>query len=115
MTERHVQTAFTLSVLVGVATASLIVAIAPIVAAVMTERSLIPILRTLSLSFVLGGVSTVAGALLRRSLDFKKQCFVEIGSYVVGYGVATSLAILDYGPWKLVYGGLSRPVSRRWR
>jgi len=53
-------------------------------------------------------VSTVAGALLRRSLDFKKQCLVEIGSYVVGYGVATSLAILDYGPWSLVYGGLSQ-------
>ena len=43
LTERHVQTAFTLSVLVGVATASLIVAIAPIVAAVMTDADpLIP-------------------------------------------------------------------------
>jgi O-antigen/teichoic acid export membrane protein len=83
LTERHVRAAFRLSVLVGVATAALVAAIAPSAAAMMAEPLLIPIMRTLSVPFVFTGMSTVAAALLRRSLDFKLQFFVEIGRYLV--------------------------------
>jgi O-antigen/teichoic acid export membrane protein len=109
LTERHVRTAFTVSVLVGIVTGALIVLMAPLGAAVMREPTLAPMLRVVSIVFVIGGMSTVAGALLTRNLDFKRQFFVDVGSYVLGYaGVATSLALLDYGVWSLVFGILAQ-------
>jgi O-antigen/teichoic acid export membrane protein len=111
LTERHVRTAFTVSTLIGVATAALIVAAAPIGAVMLIEPMLTPMLRMLSIPFIFSGMSTVATALLRRNLDFKLRFFVEIGSYVVGYaGVATSLAVLGYGVWSLIYGGLAQSL-----
>ena len=107
LTERHIRSAYTLSALVGVATAVLIASAAPLCAAVMREPILTPVLRALSTAFIARGLSTVAASLLRKRLDFKRQFFVDIGSYVFGYAlVATSLAALGFGVWSLVWGGL---------
>jgi PST family polysaccharide transporter len=52
-------------------------------------------------------MAVVAGGLLRRQLDFKSQFFIEIVSYVLGYGAVTcTLALRGYGVWSLVCGSL---------
>jgi len=57
--------------------------------------------------FAVGGIGVVSGALLRRHLDFKRQTFIDVGSSVLGYGgVAITMALLGYGVWSLVWGGL---------
>jgi O-antigen/teichoic acid export membrane protein len=109
LTDRHIRTAFTLSALVGLATAVLIALAAPLGAAVMQEPILIPVLRAFSTIFLAGGLSSVAASLLRKRLDFTRQFFIDIGTYVFGYAlVATSLATLGFGVWSLVWGGLAQ-------
>jgi PST family polysaccharide transporter len=111
LTERHLRTAFTLSTLWGLAVAAAIVAAAPLSAVVMRDPRVTPVLRVLAVSFAVGGTAVVAGALLRRKLDFKTQFFIDTGSYVLGYGaVASTLALLGYGVWSLVWGGLAQTL-----
>lgn len=107
LTERHIRTAFTLSSLLGIVVAVVVAAAAPVAAAVMREPALTAVLGTLALAFALRGVAGVAGALLRRNLDFRRQFWIDTISYIVGYaGVALTLALLGYGVWSLVWGSL---------
>jgi PST family polysaccharide transporter len=79
----------------------------PLGAVVMREPKVTPVLRVLSVGFAFEGAAVVAGALLRRRLDFKRQFSIESTSYVIGYGVvALTLAWHGAGVWSLVWGGL---------
>ena len=106
LTDRHVRVAFTFSVLLGVTVALVVALAAPLAAMAMRDPNVTSVLRALSLQFALGGGAVVAGALLRRRLDFRRF-FIESGSYLLGYGgVAVGLALLGFGVWSLVWGGL---------
>ena len=99
--------AFTFSVLLGVTVALVVALAAPLAALAMRDPRVTSVLRALSLQFALGGGAVVAGGLLRRRLDFRRQFFIESGSYLLGYGgVAVGLALLGFGVWSLVWGGL---------
>ena len=107
LTEQHVRTAFTFSVMLGVAMAALMTMAAPLGAIVMGDAQVTPVLRVLSARFVFRGASTVAGALQRRRLDFKRLFFIDTCSYVLGFGgVAVTMALLGFGVWSLVWGSL---------
>jgi PST family polysaccharide transporter len=107
LTERHVRTAFTFSTLMGLAVAAGIVVVAPLGAAALRNPQVTPILRGLGVSYAFGGTAAVAGALLRRRMDFKRQALIDTGTYVIGYGgVSISMALLGYGVWSLVWGNL---------
>lgn len=105
--ERHVRTAFTMSVLLGASITALVAVASPLAAAVMREPALMRVLPALSLVTALQSLSVVARALLRRRLDFRRQFLVDTGSYFFGYGVvAVGLALLGYGVWSLVAGSI---------
>jgi O-antigen/teichoic acid export membrane protein len=107
LTDRHLRTAFTCAVLVGVAVAAVIAVAAPLGAALMRDARVESVLRVLSVGIAFRGASVVAEALLRRNLDFRRQFVIETASYLVGYGaVAIGLALLGHGVWSLVWGGL---------
>jgi O-antigen/teichoic acid export membrane protein len=107
MMERHVRAAFTFSLLFGVAVATVVALASPLVAALMREPALTPVLRVLALGFALRSLAVVAGALLRRQLDFRKLFVIDTTSSLFAYaGLALTLAFLGYGVWSLVWGGL---------
>src|SRR5437867_762534 len=107
LTDRHVRTAFTFSLLVGVAVAAVIAMVAPLGAVAMRNPNVTPILRVLSVGFAFQAAATVAEALLRRQLDFRGLFFIDAGSFVLGYGgVAIVLAFRGYGVWSLVWGSI---------
>jgi O-antigen/teichoic acid export membrane protein len=107
LTVRHLRAAFTFSTLVGVAVAVGLALISPVAALIMRDARVTPVLRVLATGFAVQGIAVVAGALLRRRLDFKRLFFIDTASYVLGYGVvAVSLAVLGKGVWSLVWGGL---------
>ena len=111
LTERHVRTGFTVSVLFGVVLAGIVALTAPLGSLLMQDASVAPVLRVLSLGFLVGGAATVPGALLRRQLDFKRPFIVETASYLAGYGgVALVLAQSGFGVWSLVWGGLTQTL-----
>src|SRR4051812_6448169 len=107
LTDRHVRCAFTISLLAGAALAIVLTLMAPFSAVLAGEPATAPILRLLSIGFVIQGASVVASALLIRRLDFKRLFFIETGSYIVGYGgVSVGMALLGYGGWSLAWGSL---------
>jgi len=61
------------------------------------------VIAALSLNFALGGVGNIATGILRRKLDFRTLALIEIGSYVVGYGlVGLPAAWAGAHAWALV-------------
>lgn len=111
LSERHIRTAFTFSVVLGLAVAAVVAISAPLAAVMMREPMVTSVVRWLSVGFAIQGTSVVPDALLRRRLDFKRRFFIETGSYLFGYGgVAVSLALLGYGVWSLVWGGLAQTL-----
>jgi PST family polysaccharide transporter len=107
LTDRHIRTVFTVSVLFGVVAATVLAVTAPLFGILMRDPKVTSVLRVLSVGFALRGFATVAGALLRRRLEFRQQFFVDTGSYLIGYGVvAVGLALAGYGVWSMVWGAL---------
>lgn len=98
-----IRAAFTLSVSLGCVAAGAIYALAPSVGQWLGNTRLVDVIRLLSLTFVLGGLSTVSVFLLRRRLRFKAIALVESISYVLGYGgCGVWLAVNGVGVWSLV-------------
>lgn len=107
ISDSHVRTAFTFSVLLGLGGAAMIALTAPVGAFVMRDPGVAPVLRGLAASYAAGGMGVVAGALLQRRMDFKRKFFIDAVSYLSGYGgVATVLALTGHGVWSLVWGNL---------
>ena len=111
VTNRHVRTAATFSVLMGMAVAGVLAVLAPAFASMMRDGRVVPVLRVLSVALAIRSAAIVSDAMLRRRLEFKTQVVIETSSYVVGYGcVAVGLALRGYGVWSLVWGALAETL-----
>ena len=119
ITNRHVRTGFTFSVILGL-TRRAVMPGAPLAAAIMEEpritRSFDGCLSVLRSQ----GPRIVGGALLRRDLDYRRRFFINTFSYLAGYACVTIvLADLGYGVWSLVWGGLAQAllstIGESWR
>lgn len=98
-----IRVAFTLSVFLGCVAGGVIYALAPIVGQWLGNILLVDVIRVLTLSFLISGLSTVPIYLLRRRLKFREIAFVESLSYVLGYGTCgVLLALNGAGVWSLV-------------
>jgi O-antigen/teichoic acid export membrane protein len=117
LTERHIRTAFTFSLLIGAGVTVLIASAAPAAGALMRSTDVVPVVRILSVTFCIRAISVVADALLQRRLDFRRQFYIDSVSYLVGYGaVGVSLALAKWGVWSLVWGSLIQAsLASVWR
>jgi O-antigen/teichoic acid export membrane protein len=80
---------------------------APVVARIFREPAVIPVVRVLSASFLIGSLANVHSALPNRSLKFKKISLIDMTSTVVGLGVVVTLACLHAGIWSIIAGSLT--------
>ena len=80
---------------------------APMIAKFYQEPRLTPILRTLSLSFFISGLSILQKALLERNLNFKTLAKIDIVALFLGSSVGIILALNGYGVWSLVFQTLT--------
>lgn len=111
--QRHVDSGFTLSVLLGLAFAALIWSTASLVAAFFQMDRLVSIVRALAILFPITGVGVVAESLLQRDLRFGSIARIEVAAYGVGYSaVSVILAALGFGVWSLVGGNLFKAMLR---
>ncbi|MBL4883506.1 MAG: lipopolysaccharide biosynthesis protein [Planctomycetaceae bacterium] len=116
--------AYTISVLLGCLWAGCLFAIAPWIAAWFQAPALIPIIQILSLTFLFSGLTLTTLATLQRELNFHRIFWIELFSYLVGYGiVGITLAFQGAGAWSLAYALLARSalqlvtafvLARRW-
>jgi PST family polysaccharide transporter len=106
---RHLTTGFTFSFFMGILFATILILIAPHLAAFFRMNELIQVLRVISLIFLIDSFTLIAQALLQRRMKFKIIASIEITSYTFGYGaVGIILAYSGFGVWALVGARLSQ-------
>ncbi|MEI6946252.1 lipopolysaccharide biosynthesis protein [Paraflavisolibacter sp. H34] len=109
--DRHLTTAFTLSILTGLFFAGLLVLAAPLLETFFRMEGLVPILRTIAVVFFIDSLTVLGQAQLQRAMKFKVIASVEVISYAVGYGgVGILLAYLGYGVWALAIANIAQAV-----
>jgi PST family polysaccharide transporter len=113
LTPRYVRAGFTASILLGWITTAVVWLTAPLAAAALGTNQLTPIIRALSLSFLLGNPGFVAEALSQRNLAWRRLMWVEVTAFLLGYAVpALVLAASGFGVWALVISALTQHLVR---
>ncbi len=111
ITEKHINTGFTSSMLLGVVLILSIYFLAEIFAIFMGIPEIKQVIRVLSILFFLESIKTTSYALLQKKMNFKYISIIESISYVLGYGlVSIILAYHKFGIWALVYGMITASV-----
>ena len=106
----QVSVLFWINAAAGAALAALLFAAAPLVADFYHDPAVAPIARWLSLSFLLSGLTVQHWALLRRQMRFRATIVVDIGSDLVGFVVAVTMALEGANYWSLVAQRLAVPA-----
>lgn len=108
---RHVQAAFTGSVVFGLLIGVLIWLAAPLAAAFYRIDSVAPVLRVLAWTFPLKGIAVVSESLLQRDMGFRWLANRELASYGLGYGLlGVALAWNGAGVWALVGANMAQAI-----
>jgi PST family polysaccharide transporter len=87
---------------IGLALAGVLALAAPLLAAVLTESSVAPVLRALSPVLLLAALCTVPAARLQKQGRFAAFALSDVASTLVGMGVALWGATHGWGAWSLV-------------
>jgi O-antigen/teichoic acid export membrane protein len=102
VTRGHIDTAFWVALANGSLLTVAGLLLAGPIARALNEPDLEPILRALSLTFVLAAMNSIQIALLRRELAFRSLAIRSLVAASGGGAVGVLLAYLGYGAWALV-------------
>ena len=110
--KRHIHTAFTLSLVLGVLFYGAILVTAPFIEAFFRMEGLGDVLRLLGLVFPVKALGMVAESLAQRQLRFRLLSVAGILSYTLGYAVPGIIcAVRGFGPYALVVAHLAQAVT----
>lgn len=110
---RHIRTAYTLSLVLGFLIGALLYLLAPAAEALFRVDDVASVLRVLAWVFPVRGLGVVAGALLRRDLEFRWLANMSILTYLIGYAaIGVTAALSGWGVWALVAGTLGETTLR---
>ena len=98
----HLDSAFWGNMAFGLLLGGACLASAGLFAELVGEPEIAPIVRWLSIAFVLTGLSAVQDALLRRALNFRALAVRSFGGQAVAAVVAIALVFSGFGVWGLV-------------
>lgn len=102
LTEKHVTGVFWTSVGFGLLLTLLVVWAAPWVGRFYGEPAVEPVLRAMSVLFVLQAIGMAPRSLLQRQMDFERLVKVEMWALLLAGGTAVLMAWLGAGVWALV-------------
>ena len=95
---RHIRTAYTLSLVLGFLIGALLYLLAPAAEALFRVDDVASVLRVLAWVFPVRGLGVVAGALLRRDLEFRWLANMSILTYLIGYAaIGVTAALSGWG------------------
>ncbi len=98
----HLDTAFWISIGLSIALAVILTTGSALLATLVNEPDVAPILAWLSISLVLSGMSSVQRAILARDLRFASLTLRTLSSVVAGGVVGVAAALAGFGVWALV-------------
>ncbi|MXS85797.1 lipopolysaccharide biosynthesis protein [Nitrosomonas sp. HPC101] len=108
--ETALRNVFAIIIIVNIGLLLLLNLLAPSIAAFFDEERLIPILRVLSLQFLLTIFGTLPGVQLYRQLKFKSLSLIAFSTTIIGSILTLALAFAQFGVWALVLGNLVASV-----
>ena len=106
----HLDTAFWTNVAIAWVMATITFGIAGFGADFFKEPSLTPVVRWLSLSFIISSFNSVQSAILTKRLEFKLLAMRSLISTFISAVVGITMAFMGYGVWSLVAQRLSAGV-----
>ncbi len=104
VTREQFSTIFFLNVGGGILLAGMMYLGSGALAAFFQEERLGPILKVMSLAFVVCALGSMFAALLQKKLDFKTRFKIEIAEALTSGASSIVLALMGYGIWSIVYG-----------
>ena len=105
--ERHLETAFLMSLALGAGLAILTFATAPIIAEPLFGKATVGLVQLAAPLFLFAGINAVPNAILQRRLDFQRLSTIEMVSRATGAMVAIALALTGLNPEALVIGAVA--------
>lgn len=110
-TRQHYDTAWTMSVLVGLAVGGIIFASAPLAHLYFRDERVVPVMEVLGFRAAIAGFENVGIVELSRNLRFGRLFFYDIYQKLISFCVTVVLAFIWRNYWALVAGILSSQVS----
>lgn len=109
--QQYIEVSFTLTLLLNLLLACLILLTAPFFSAFFQLEGLTVILRVTTLLYILRALAVIPTALMQRELRFGRLAGIEASSYVFGYALVGSiLAATGFGVWALIVATLSQAL-----
>jgi PST family polysaccharide transporter len=100
--KEHLDTAFWVNLGVSGLATILSIACAGLIADLFKEPQITPIIRYLSLGFLISGFSSVQEAIFQRNLAFKSLALRSLLAAIIGGIVGITMAFMGFGVWSLV-------------
>lgn len=110
--QSHFNVVFTLQLLIGSIIYLVFVMLAPIFADFFGNPIYQTLLLVSGLSFFLRPFANLPSALLQREMRFRPMVLINAVTLIAGSGLSISMAIMGYGVWSLVIGGLAGSLIR---
>lgn len=109
-TQTDFSSVFYFSIFMGAAMYIILFICAPFIASFYNDPVLTPIVRVLSLSLIIAGVSSVQQAYVSKTMQFKRFFFSTIIGTLVSAAIGIFMAYKGYGVWALVIQNLSNQI-----
>lgn len=102
---------FWLNLVIGLFLTIFLLITAPWIARFFNEPQLTALIRVMSLSFVIGSMSIVPDALIRKAIDFKSYFYRNLGTIIAGGLLGIGLAYKGFGVWALIGQSLLTTIT----
>ena len=100
---RHYDSVFWLNLMMGALLTALFLVIAPYISKFYREPSLTPLIRLVSVNFLIISVSIVQKTIIQREMNFRKIAKIDILAVLIGGIVAIIMALSGQGVWSLIW------------
>lgn len=102
--EQLLRRAFGVILIIHFSLAALLMLSAPLIGAFYDEPRVIPVIRVLSLQFVLAGFAVIPDAQLQRRMEFRNRSLLDLSGAIVASVITLAMALAGAGVWALVAG-----------
>jgi len=85
---------------------------APLVASFFEEKRLVPLVRLISIHFIMASFAIIPQSILDRDMRFREKSIVELISAIAGSLATLLLALNNFGVWSLVWGSITLTFCR---
>ncbi len=111
VTTSHLSTSFWTGLMLGAAFCIVVVLVAPFVADLFGDERVCPVLRVMSVCFLLAPLRSVHGSLLRKRLEFFKFSIGEMAQGLAYVITATVVAFVTRDYWSLVFASVASQIA----